>query len=250
MDDIYSMEKEAIYQTGVEHKQYEADLKSGHYKLDVYPQNYFYQLTLSSGKVIEGSIPALISTLEYNHQNPELTVWLLDCLDWKEIKKDNKADRLTKEFTVDGRHYSITFNTKTGMVNLHFPRTIIVGERKNIASPENHPEIYSIKKGVLSSLLTNIIADSGVIPNDDNVLPEQKLPQYTDAINYYDLQGWQVGIAYNPETEIIILELDSRTEYTHLFTLPIDMPDFNSLHDGRYKEAVLAILVRHGMHVE
>ncbi|MFL3663680.1 MAG: hypothetical protein ACJ04Q_06750 [Flavobacteriales bacterium] len=244
------MEKEAIYQTGVEHKQYEADLKSGRYKLDVYPQNYFYQLTLPSSKVIEGSIPALISTFEYNHQNPELTVWLLDCLDWKEIEKDNKADRLTKRFTVDGRHYSITFNTKTGMVNLHFPRTIIIGERKNIASPENHPEIYTTRKGVLSDLLTNIIADSGIIPDDDNELPEQKLPQYTDAINYYDLQGWQVGIAYNPETEIIILELDSRTEYTHLFTMPLDVPEFNSLHDGRYKEAVLDILVENGMHVE
>ncbi|MCW8896556.1 MAG: hypothetical protein OQK62_00880, partial [Flavobacteriales bacterium] len=223
------MEKEAIYHTEVEHLQYETELKGKHYKLDVYPQNYFYQLTLPSGKVIEGSIPALISTLEYNHQNPELTVWLLDCLDWKEIKKDNKANRLTKKFTVDGRHYSITFNTKTGMVNLHFPRTIIVGERKNIASPENHPEIYNIRKGMLSDLLTTTIIDSGIIPDDNKELPEQ-LPQYTNAINYYDLQGWQVGISYNPETEIIILELDSRTEYTHLFTIPLDVPEFNTLH--------------------
>lgn len=244
------MEKEAIYHTGVEHLQYETELKGKHYKLDVYPNNYLYQLTLPNGKIIEGSIPELISTLEYSHTNPELNSWLLDCLNWEEINHDKKTDRITKSFTVDNRNYSITFNPITGMVNLHFPRTIIVGERKNIASPENHPEIYSIKKGMLSELLTIVIVDSGVIPNDDEELPTQKLPQYTDAIKYFDIKGWQVGISYNPTTEIIILELDSRTEYTHLFTLPIDMPDFNTLHEGRYKEAVLNILLENGMHVE
>jgi len=244
------MDKETIYHTGVEHLQYEADLKSGHYKLDVYPNNYFYQLTLPSGKVIEGSVPALISTIEHDPTHADVNAWLLDSLNWKEFPSDKETDRQTRKFTVDGRNYSITLNPKTGMVNLHFPRTIIVGERKNLASPENHPEVYTIKKGMLSELLTTVIVDSGEIPDDDNELPTQKLPQYTDSIKYYDIQGWQVGISYNPTTEIIILELDSRTEYTHLFTLPIDMPDFNTLHEGRYKEAVLDILAKHHMHVE
>lgn len=244
------MENTTIYQTGVEHQQFEITLSKGHYKLDVYPGNYFYQLTLPNGKVVEGSIPALVSSLEYNHANPELNAWLLDCLNWEETNHDKKADQVTKKFTVDGRNYSITFNPKTGMVNLHFPRIIIVGERKNIASPENYHEIYSLKGGMLSELLTNIIYDSGIIPDDDLELPTQKLPQYTDTIKQYDIHGWQVSISYNPVTEIIFLDLESRTEFSHLFTLPIDIPEFKVLHEGRYKEAVLDILAEYGMRVE
>jgi hypothetical protein len=101
---------------------------------------------------------------------------------------------------------------------------------------------------MLSELLASVITDSGVIPDDDKELPAQLLPQHSDQIKYYDIHGWNVGNTYNPTTEVIILDLDSRTEYSHLFTLPIDVSEFNILDDGKYKEAVFDLLVKYGLH--
>lgn len=233
------------YLTGVEHQQYETNLEDGHYQLDVYPKNYFYQLTLPNGDVVEGAIPALITTLEQEHKNPKLDAWLLSCINWEEPNK--KDDRQTKTFTIDGRKYSITFNVDTGMVNLHFPRMLIVADRKDIASPGNFELIHSVKQGVLSELIASIIADEGEKASSEVNINTQ---YFSDNMSYFEIEGWEVGIEYKPVSDIIFLDLAPRIVYSHIYSLPEDILELDTLNRGVYVDTVFKILLDSGMQVK
>lgn len=241
------MEKETIYHAGVEHQQYETELKGKRYKLDLYPQNYLYQLTLPTGKTVEGSIPSLVRSIKYNHRQPSLNAWLLKSINWKTLK-GSKEDQKTIKFTVNCRKYSMTFNSTTGEINLHFPRMIIVAARKDLASQKNFPEIHAVLQGSLTGLLASIIADSGV-DTERNTEPLE-LQLFSNDMKHYSILGWEIGVEYNANTDVLFLDLPPRTVYSHLFALPLDALEFEILNDGKYKDAVFQILVDHGMKME
>lgn len=230
------------------HLYYKADFRSGHYELEVIPEIYFYRLTLPSQKIVEGSIPALISRIEHDPRYPDVNAWLLDSLDWKNIQKENPKEKQVVKFTVDGRNYSITFNVNTGEINLHFPKTLIVCRRQDLASPGHFPEIHGIKQGMLSELLASFLAEYNI--DDKDMAIPLSLPFHIDTMKYFDIEGWEVGIAYNPETDVIFLDMSARTVYCHLFALPMDAPEFSMLHDRRYEDTVYKILIDAGLHVD
>jgi|GEM_PF-2555047 len=228
---------------------FETDLRSGHYSLELIPDIYFYKLTFPNGKVKEGSLQALTSSIKYDPTNPELNAWLLKSINWEEMKQGRKENKQKKEFSVGGRNYSISFDNGSGEIDLHFPHMMVVSERRNLS--DMLPEIYYVKRGVLSELITSVIAESGAVINDDEDSAPITIPQFNDEIKYFEiLGGWNVGIGYNPINDVLFLDLDSRTEHTHLFALPLDVPEFDKLNDGEYQEVVFQILVDNDMHVQ
>jgi len=227
---------------------FETDLRSGHYSLELVPDVYFYKLTFPNGKVKEGSILALISSIKYDPTFPDLNAWLLKSINWEEMKQRRKENKKKKEFSVGGRRYGICFDSRSGEIDLHFPHIMIVDERKKLS--DVLPEIYYIKHGDLSELITSVIAESGAVINDDEDSPPITIPQFNDEINYFEIQGWSVGIGYNPINDVLFLDLDSRIEHSHLFALAIDVPEFDKLNDGKYQDTVFQILADNDMHAQ
>jgi len=222
---------------------FEADLASGNYQLDVTPHLFLYRLRLPNGKELEGTIPTLQSKIENYHQDPELAEWLTNALSWGDRKSNYQQWDKTEKFEVDGRSYSLSCNPRTGDIELFFDARIYVSHRRQIGTA--YPEVYGIRQGGLSDLLSAVIADAKKGEEEDPVDYKINLPVSSD-VTLYEISGWEVWIAYDPLSELLMLHLSQRTEKTHISTLEQDVMEFSSLHEGRYREEVIGILADNG----
>jgi len=227
---------------------YEGKFRSGIYQLVIIPRQLFYTLTAPNGEVTEGSLPALLSTtVEYDPTHPNVNLWLKgvigSVMDSYEYTYPETLQ--TEKFSIKGRQHSISFQ-RNGIVNLHFPETLIVCSRSNLG--DHFPEVLSIKKGALSDLIFNILSNSTVVPDDEDS-PQQGLPQYCDQMNYYQIHELSCGIAYNPVTEVFFLSFDARTVKTHISAIALDAWEYSTLHHGEYKIEVDRILADHGVKI-
>lgn len=230
--------------TDTDQLHFESHFRKGTYQIDIIPSQLFYTLTPPSGEITTGSLPALLSTtVEYGHTQPDVNLWLKGIIDSVMNTYKDTEPLQTKKFSIGGRQYSISFNDLG--VSLHFPETFIVCSRSNLS---NHfPEVLSIKQGAFSTLLGSTLADSNIIP-DDNDSPQQGgLPQYCDQMNYYRIEDLSCGIGYNPVTEVFFLSFDARTVKTHISALALDAWEYSTLHHGEYKKVVDRILFDYGL---
>lgn len=231
---------------------FSAELTSGYYELDVTPHLFLYKMLLPDGKKIEGTIPTLLTKIENHHGDPELTEWLTNALSWKDRASNYEEWKKKIKFKVNGKSYTMTCNPRTGDVELYFGQQIYVANRCEIASV--YPEIHGIKQGGLSELIAGIVADSLLKmkedpeedPEEDSKYDVISLPVSTDRISTYDINGWEVSVGYNPNTELLALHLSSRIERTHISTIEQDVWEFTSLHNGKYREEVIGILGNNG----
>lgn len=223
---------------------FSAELTSGYYELDVTPHLFLYKMLLPDGKKIEGTIPTLLTKIENHHGDPELTEWLTNALSWKDRASNYEEWKKRIKFEVGDKSYSMSCNPRTGDVELYFRQQVYVAHRQNIGTA--YPEIYGIRQGELSELLTGIVADAQSEIEEDSQDYTINLPTSTDKINTYEIQGWEVSVGYDPLTELLVLHLSARTEYTHVSTIEQDVWEFRSLHDGKYREEVIGILVGNG----
>ncbi len=223
---------------------FSAELSSGYYELEVTPHLFLYKILLPNGKKINGTIPTLLTKIESFHQDPELKDWLEGALSWKDRKTNYQDWNKTDKFELGGKSYSMTSNVRTGDIELNFGAEIYVSQRQNLGTA--YPEIYGIKRGELSELITAVVADAKGEDEDGSVDTIINLPVSSNKVEHYEISGLEVWIAYEPDGELLVLHLSSRVELTHISTIEHDVAEFRSLHDGRYREEVLGILADAG----
>lgn len=217
---------------------FEADLKSGHYEIEVTPHLFLYKLTLPSGQEIEGSVPSLMTKMENYHRDPELADWVISALTWKEQSSKYEDYRKSISFPVQDQMYTVDLNTKTGELFLHFPRQVIIVDKHEIGT--YFPEVYSIKQGRLSDTLNGIVHEA--LDVLDKPITWSNLPlQFTD-FRVYEIDQWQFSVAFQPLEDMILLDLQGRTEKTHISTYEQDIWEVNTLHEGKYREALKGTL--------
>lgn len=221
---------------------FEAELSSGHWELDVTPHLYLYKMLPPDGKWIEGTIPTLLTRAENHHQDPELAEWILHALSW-DYRNNNYQDWKKREkFVVDGRTYEMSCNPRTGAVELYFDRKVMIGPRSDFATV--NPEIYGIKQGQLSELITSVIADK--IEKFKKTPSKVDFTVEFDDIRAFEIDGWTVQIGYDNLLDQLMVDLDARVEHTHVSTFDQDVWEVKWLHDGKYREELIGVLADHG----
>lgn len=213
---------------------YEADLTSGHWELDVTPHLFLYSMILPTGEVIEGSIPSLMTKMENYHRDPELSDWVLSVLNWEDQEAKFKKHRKSISFPVENKVYTIDLNPKTGELRLHFPRQVVIVDKHEIGT--YYPEVYSIKQGSLSETLNTIVHEA--LDVLDKPITWSELPLEFSDFRVYDIDGWQFSVSFQPIEDMILLDMEGRTETTHISTFEHDVWEVNNLHNGKYLDAL------------
>lgn len=227
---------------------FQTDIASGHYELDVIPHLFLYTLLTSNGDKIDGNITGLLARIDHFHNDPELTEWIKGALSWDHRSNNFKEWDDSILFNVDEFVYRVTLNPRTGELRLFFPGRIIISKRQTLA--EDFPEVNSIKRGMLSETITDLLNQSG---NDfENLKPSQvnhSLPLATKKLTEYTLEGYTVWLSYDAENDLIFIHLDGKTVHTHVSSITSDLWEFEALHVGKYKDALISVLMKHGMMV-
>lgn len=217
----------------------------------VKPGRESFVLTLPSGRVRRGPVSRLQWELEQKdgkNLTDEEKEWLRDSLSKDEekngfMKWDKKID-----FQVEDRHYSLTCNPRTGDVEFFFPELFLVGPKSKLV--ELYPELEVVQKGRLGYLLYNETSMAGINRSRQDREKLNVNPCFlTDVIETYDLDGWKVKLNYNPVHDIVMLHLGSWIMKTHVTRIGDDMPEWQVIGRGEFKETVIGILGMHGIQV-
>lgn len=232
-----------IFNEDTDQLSFDKTFDGDHYVLEIKdPSTYFYTLTIN-GKSSSGSLPYLHQSLNNSPVN-NANLWLFRVVN--SLVDTSTIEFEKEEFTVGNRNYAVSFH-ESGLIKLHFPETFIVSQRTNLSN--NYSAIYSIMKGQLSMLLTNCIADSGVIPDDNKTIPVS-LPVYTDQLSTFEMEGWQVQIDYQLENDLIFLHMDARVIHSHVSGLSSDVWEYHIIDNGKYKQVLDNLLAKHGLFVD
>lgn len=148
---------------------------------------------------------------------------------------------------LEGCSYTIEYCPQTEEIVVHQPAKVIVGFRKTIGN--HHPEVCTYGgMGIETEIAQLLIIErpKGKGPLVNGAGDDVRMPKCLSAIKNIDLNGSTFTIAYDWNTDLIIIHVPELVTYKYRNTLEVGHSELKVLHGGRLLEEIQMFLFEHG----
>lgn len=148
---------------------------------------------------------------------------------------------------LEGCSYIIEYCPQTEEIIVHQPAKVIIGYRKTIGN--HHPEVctYSgtgIETDIAQLLIMERPKEQGTLVNGQG--DDVRMPKCLTTIKDVKLNGSIFSIAYDWNTDLIVINVPELVTHKHRNTLEVGHSELKVLHDGRLLEEIQMFLFEYG----